>query len=1032
MKNKVSIIEAAMKYKEITILITSLMVIFGIYALMVMPRQEFPEFIIRQGVIVAVMPGATSQQTESQMAIPIENYLFSYKEVNKKKTYSQSKDGVTYIFVELNEDVTQPSMFWSKLKHGLNNLKSSLSPDIYGIFVNDDFGNTSAMLISLESETASYKDLQTLMKGLESRLRRIDAVSKLNRVGMQDEVFNIYLKPEKLMAYGVKPLMILMSMKSEGSVSYGGDVDNNSLELPIHFASKYRTAEDIAEKIIYSDPQGNIVRIKDIATVKREQKTPDSYITNNKKKCLLLSIEMLEGNNIVQFGKDVSQVIQEYQKELPTNVKINTIANQPSVVSESIEHFLSEFVMAILSVILVTMLLLPLRVSSVAATSIPISVLMSLGILYLFNVELDTVTLAGLIIVLGMVVDNSIVIIDNYIEKLDHGIKPWDAAIKSAKELFIPVFTATLAIISMFAPLAIFMTGTGRDFIQSFPLTIAVTLFSSLLVAVLLVPYISFKLIKVGLKTTQEGNTKKRKSFLDYMQNIYDKSLDFAFKYNKSTVILSFLSVILGIALMGVLPMEFFPKMDRDQFAVEIYLPQGTALAKTDSISKKMEDILLKDQRITNVTTFVGTSSPRFHTLYAPNMPAKNYAQMIVNTTSNEATIAVLNEYTEKYADHFPEAHIKFKQLDMQASAAPIEVRISGDSIKDLKNAAEKISEIYRADKRVSWIRNNYEEAKPTLVYDINYTEAARLGFSKTDISTFLMVYQNGFPLTQVWEDDYPISVQLIRDKSDSSSSIENNNIYIPSMFLPGLIPLRQIATPRIEWNEGQIVRRNGVRTLSVWVDVKRGEVASSVLNDASAKTEKLKLPSSIKISYGAEQEGQDEQYPHLFNSLILGVILIFFILLFQFKKIKTSILIMITMPLSFFGAIAGLLIVGYPFGMTSFIGLISLCGVVIRNGIILVDYAIQLRKTENISVKEAAIAAGKRRMRPILLTSAAAAVGVVPMIISKSPLWGPLATIICFGLLFSMLMTLIVLPVLYWYFFKSEDKHPKPIQLEK
>ncbi len=573
MKNKFNIIESAMKYKQIAILISTLLVAFGAYALFVMPRQEMPEFVIRQGVVVAAMPGATSEQIENQLAVPIENYLFGFKEVNKKKTYSQSKEGIVYIFVELNENVDQPSQFWSKLKHGLNDLKSSLPSDLYGIFVNDDFGNTSAVLISLESDTKSYKELNDISKILESRLRKVESISKLNRLGMQNEVINIYLQPEKLSYYGIKPLMIMMNFKSEGAVAYGGSIKNNRIEMPIHISSKYKTVEDIGEQIIFNDPNGNIIRLKDVSTIRREMKETDSYITNNRTKCMLLSIEMLEGNNIVQFGEEVSHIIKEYQSELPKGVKINQIANQPKIVDESIVDFLKEFGIAILAVIMVTLLLLPFRVATVAGTTIPIAILISMGVLYLFKVQLDTVTLAALIIVLGMVVDNSIVVLDNYVEKLDHKISPWRAAVESATELFIPVFTATLIIICTFAPLALFMTGIGKDFIQAFPITIAVALITSLIVAVILVPIMCFALIKKGIHNHDEDQNTQKKSILDYMQIAYDKSLEFAFTKPKTTVVLAFSTVLIGLVLMGQLPQELYPKMDRNQFAVEIYLP---------------------------------------------------------------------------------------------------------------------------------------------------------------------------------------------------------------------------------------------------------------------------------------------------------------------------------------------------------------------------------------------------------------------------------------------------------------------------
>lgn len=1033
MKKKFNVIESAIKYKQITLLITAVLMIYGIYSLFVMPRQEFPDFTIRQGVIVAAMPGATSEEMENQIAQPIEDYLFTYKEVNKKKTYSQSKEGITYFFVEINDDVENPPDFWAKIKHGLNVYKAQLPDDLYDIFVNDDFGNTSAMLISLESDTKSFKELNDIMKGLEARLRQNEAVSKLNRIGMQDEVINIYLQPEKMSYYGVKPMMIMMSFQTDGAITYAGKIKDNTIEMPVHFSSKFKNIEDISEQIIFNDPiAGAVVRVKDIAYVKREMKEPDSYIINNQTKCLILSIEMLVGNNIVDFGRDVKKVIDNYEKELPADVKITRIVNQAEIVGNSIEFFLKEFAVAIFSVILVTMLLLPFRISSVAAATIPIAILISIGVMYMIGMQLDTVTLAALIAVLGMVVDNSIVIIDNYVEKLDHNFKPYEAAIGSVKELFLPVFTATLAILSCFTPIMFVMTGVGKDFIGSFPISVAIALGVSILVSALLVPYLCFTLIKKGIKIEKSPELKKKFNILDTMQTSYNYLLDKAFKFPKITIAGGVLSIVVGAVLALFADRELFPKMDRNQFAVEIYLPEGATLNKTDSIAKELEKVLLEDKRITNVCSFIGGSSPRFHTLYAPNMPSKNYAQMVVNTVSNEKTIEIIDDYYAKYANIYPEAHVKFKQIDFNPSKGPIEIRVSGDSINQIKDIAEQIAAIFRKDERVIWVRNDYLEEVQSVKFELNNVEASRLGLMNLDLSTSFIIAESGLPVTKVWEDDYSIGVQLKKQKDEIEKDFSLSDMYIPTILTSNHIPLRSIATAKPQWTEGQIVRRNGIRTIGVMVDVNRYVFASEVLEDNMKKVAELSLPSNVKLSLGGEKENEDEQYPALAGALVVGVLLVFLILLFQFKSIKTSVLIMATIPLSLLGADIGLLVMGYPFSFTAFFGIISLSGMVVRNGIILIDYAVSLlRDNPNMTVKEAAIAAGRRRLRPIFLTSAAAAVGLVPMMLSGSTLWGPFASTISFGILVSMVLTLLVLPVLYWIIYRKRDKKLNQVVLE-
>jgi multidrug efflux pump subunit AcrB len=1018
---KFNLIEAAMKYKQIGFTIVLILMIYGVVALIKMPRQEFPEFNVPVGVVVAVLPGATSAQVENQLTRPIENYLFSYPEINKSKTYSQSKDGVVFIFIEVNEGIKNTRVFWNKLKHGLNDLKGSLSPDLMGPWVNDDFGNTSATLISFESNTKSYKELDYQAKELENQLRKIESVSRISRLGMQNDEIKISLQNEKLTYNNIKPLVIINMLKSEGKVNYAGDINANQIDVPIHFSSKYKTLEDISQQIVYSDASGNVIRLKDISTIERVQKEPTSFITNNGTKTVLISLEMLTGYNIVEFGDEVNKIIDKQKKNIPNDIKVSLIVDQPGTVEHAVLSFLKEFGISILAVILITVLLLPLRVSAIAGATIPITILITLGIIYIFGIQLHTVSLASLIIVLGIVVDDSVVIIDNYIEKLDSGRTRWQAAKESATELFMPVFTATFTILFAFFPLYIFMTGPGKDFIEALPLTIATALLTSLLVAYFIVPYICYFFIKKGL--AKEEHKKHKKTILDYMQSAYDYTIHIIFKVPKLALIVALALTVVSVLIGLNLNQELFPKLDKNQFAVEIHVADGSTLDETEKVVKDLEKRLLEDKRVVSVTSFIGSGSPRFHSIYAPHMPAKNYAQMIVNTSSTDVTTILLDEYATKFLNYYPNAMVRFKQLDFQFSKAPVEIRISGDSIPQIKKVATEVAEILRKNKGVSWVASNWESERQTISYDINRTEANRLGFSQTDISAYLAVGQKGFPVTTLWEDEYPIDVVLTREKQSKNADFNFNDMYISSIFTPTVIPFRQIATAKPEWTEGTIVRRNGVRTLTLEVDVRRDALAASVMKEEGDKIKSLSLPEGITIDFGGEIEQQGLYYMVFAKAIGLGIICIFLIILMQFKTAKATILIMITIPLSIFGAVLGLIITGYPFGFTSFIGLMSLCGVVVRNGIILVDYANKIREEQNLSVLDAAISAGKRRMRPIFLTSAAAAVGVIPMIIYKSLLWAPLATVLCFGLMFSMLLTLYVLPVIYYYFYRADDK---------
>ena len=1004
-----NIFESVMKHPQIAFLLTGILLIFGLYALIKMPRQEFPEFTIRQGLVIGVYPGASSSEVEEQLTKKVENFIFGFEEVNKAKTYSISKEGLMIMFVELNDDIDDSDKFWSKLKHGLNELKQTLPSGVLVLKGDNDFGDTSALLITLSAENKSYKELKYALEDLEAEIRKIEAVSKIKHYGLQNEEYAVMVQREKLNQYNIKSLSLFTAFRSDGMVNYAGDLNNGELLLPVHLPPRYENIEDLKQQIVYADPNGDIIRLKDIARIERRYKNFDNYIKYKGQKAVELSLEMQNGNNIVDFGEQVDEVIKQFKAEHP-DITLSKISNAPQVVDKAISHFLKEFAIAIIAVIIVIMLLLPFRVAGVAAITIPVSVLMTLSALYLWGVELHTVSLAALIVTLGMIVDNSIVIIDNHIEKLDEGKTPWDAAWQSVSELFMPVFVATLAIFSAYFPTALYMHGTVGDFTKTFPIAIGMALLASLLVAGFLVPIISYTFIKKGLKVKKA----KEQNFnlLDILQKIFNKSLDKAFEKEGLTILTGLLSILLGIFFFTQVKQQLFPKVERNQFAVEFYLPEGYPLENTAKVMDSVETALLQDKRVLNVTSFVGTSSPRFHTVYAPNIPAKNYGQMIVNTVSDEATIEVLDEFNLKYKEAFPEAHIKWKQLDMQ-STPPIEIRISGNDIPELKKVAKEVKNILNNTEGVEWVRDDWKEKRQMILVKTDKDKANRLGFNKSIISTSLAIYLKGLPLTTVWEGDYPVDVVLSADENEKNSIDDLKNMYITSPSTLSSIPLRAIARLYPVWEEGQIVRRNGVRTLSVIADVGRTVIASDVLSKAKPLIDQINLPEGVSLTYGGEYEHSIENYIPMGYALITSIVLIFLILVIQFKEIKKALLIMLTMPLSLLGASLGLYLTGYPFGITAFLGVISLAGIVVRNGIILIDYAIYLSENEGLSITEAAKAAGKRRMRPIFLTSAAAAVGVIPMIISRSPLWGPLGTVICFGLIISMVLTLYVLPVL-------------------
>ena len=1020
---KRNFVEWAMHYRQIVIFVTACLVAFGIYSLPQMNKNEFPDFTVRQGIVVAVAPGNTAQEMVEQVTKPLEEYIFTYKEVKKEKTFSKSRDGIAYIQVELNDDLNNKDEFWSKFKHGVSQFKTQLPSNVLALVVQDDFGDTSALLITMESEDKTYRELDEYMDLLQSRLRRINSVGRMTVSGMQNEQISVYLDHDRLSKYGLSEQTLALSLMQKGFTTSGGRVKDGTMVEPIYVSRSLNTVRDVQEQIVYADPQGNVVRLKDVSRVVREYPDPESYITNNGRKCLLLSVEMKKGQNIVAMGEEVNKTMAEFQTELPEDVTLFRITEQPKVVGDSISNFLHELVIAIVAVVIVVMLLLPLRVALVAASTIPITIFISLGLFYAFGIELNTVTLAALIVTLGMIVDNSIVIIDSYLEMLGEGMSRWHASIYSTTHFLKSIFSATLAISITFFPFLFTLTGMLNEFVLSFPWAISIVLGTSLLVATLLVPFMQFWFIRKPMETKKKEG-KKAFNFLELLQRYYDWLFGKCFAHPKITVTVGAASIVIGAVMLADLPQRILPVADRNQFAVEIYLPTGTDVDITAQVADSLEHILRQDPRVVSVASFKGCASPRFQTSYAPQIPGTNYAQFIVNTTGIRDTEALLDEYTPKYTDYFPGARVRFKQLCYSDAAYPVEVRLSGEDLEVLKHDAQAVLEELKQVPELILVQTDFNEPLPAVAVNLKEDEATRLGVTNLGLeSTLAMRYGDGLAIANVWEGDYGIPVKLKSEKADRALPTEVKDELVPVAAGLADVPLRQVADVEPVWKEGQIVRRNGIYTATVQADLVRGQNAMQMIARLREELKDFPLSPGVTVTYAGEQEKTNEWMPQIIGGLMIAIVIIFFILLAHFRKISIALLIFGSMTLCVFGTAFGVWIQGVDFSITAILGVNALMGIIVRNGIIMIDYAEELRATEHMTAEQAIYHSALRRMRPIFLTSAAASMGVIPMILGKSSLWMPMGTVICYGTLITMLCILTVLPCLYLLTFRGSSK---------
>ena len=1017
-------VKKSLKYPQVTISILLLCFLAGVLSLIYMPRREDPNFQVRIAQIVAFYPGASSLQVEEQVTKKLEQYLFQHSEVRKEKTISTTRDGIVIITVWIHDDIENVDVFWSKLNHELMVLKAVALPQgVQGPILNFDFGDTEALIIGIEMEHPDYAQLREYVTKLEDHLKTIPEVSKIKRVGEQKEQIVIETNSARLDQYGISLAKVMQVLQSQNTIGPTGDVRTPDAKIVLYGQGYYKTEADIADQIIGTAKTGQVVHLRDVTRIVRRYEEPTSRVSVNGKNTVLLAVQMHEGYNIVEFGKTVDRKVAETQKLYPSGVKLVMIANQPKIVDKNVSQFIHEFFIAIFAVIAVIVLLLPFRVATVAMMAIPMTVAVTFALMRVIGLELHQVSLASMITVLGMVVDDAVVVADNYVELLDNGVDRYTAAWKSATELVVPILTATLTIIAAFLPLVI-LTGMVKEFIIALPLTVTIALSSSFIVAMFLTPILCYTFIKKGLhnQADEPSQRKQKISVLSLMQVGYDKTITWCMAHSRLTIAACLSTLILAVLLFQIVPQKFFPAAERNQFAVDLWMPTGTKLAKTEQTILKVEDIVKNDKRVVSYATFIGTSSPRFYYNFTPEPPVENFAQIVVNTHTDREADLLHQEINARIRNAVPEGTVQARLMQQgKPSATSVEIRISGEDLTTIKSIGREVYGLLQETHKTNFIRNDFKEDYYGVAIKLK-DSAERLGFTTTSVARTVYGGFTGAPVSTLYEGNKPVDIVLRLDDQNRRNFDDLKNMYLTSPVTGAAVPLRQIATLDPEWHTGRIIHRNGLRTLTVQCEPIDGILASQLVKEIKPALFHLALPPGYKIELGGEYENQIETFMEMSMAFGLSVLLIFLVLLFQFRNLKETGMVMLTIPLSMFGGLLGILVTGNTFGFTAFVGLISLSGLVVRNAIILLDHANELVE-RGLSIPEAALEAGKRRLRPIFLTASAAAIGVIPMIFSGSQLWSPLASVIAVGIMLAMVISLVLVPVLYARIIKPPEK---------
>ncbi len=1000
-----------------------LLVSGGLASMWMMSKQEFPEYKMTMGMLVAIYPGASAEEVEQQVTVRMEEYLMSFPEVSSSDLTSTSSDGMCVIKIWLNDEgAKNPNAVWGRIRDGLPLLEKTVLPQgMLGAAILDRFGDASAELIAIDSKDKSYRELDEYASKLKSELQDVKNITNLRKQGVLHEQISIYLDEERMVRFGVSNSMISALLTMQGLTTGGAHIDTDKADMPIYVTSNYLTERELADQIILNDPKGRVVRLKDVARVVREYPEIKSYISNNGNRAVLLCMEMNGGGDIISFGKDVDKKVEDFMKTLPPGVNVTHIANQPKVVKDAIVGFFGDFMEAIIIVLIVMMILFPIKSAFVAGISIPVTVAITIGVLNLCNIPLSTLTLASLTVALGMVVDDTIIVIDAHQKMLRQGHSRWYASVMSAHKFFPSICVATLSICFVLLPATMFMPKFYCSFVEVFIHTLSISLMVSLLIAMTLAPILNHKFLG---KTSRGKMEIKESRLLAPVQKAYDKLMLRCFAHPWLTILACVAVVLAGVALFSKIPIQMLPKADRDQFIVEIYNPDGSSLKHTANITDSVAAELKKDKRVKDVTEFVGQLMPRFMMSAPVAMGGKSFSQIIVRSTSKEETVDLIRDYTGYFENRWPETYVRMYQLSY-TTACNLNLLFEADNDEHLHQVADSVKQYLRTIDGLLWIHDSYGEKVPVARIDLDPISAAQLGITRLSVETKLAMKYGGFKTGSIWDNDYEMPVILYTaDRNAQKDASGIGDEYIGTAFGKNT-PLRQVAQVVPDWRDGNRTRVQCKSCVSIQADIKPGYSLPTIVKQANKYVEETllpKLPSDIKSKPWGSTLLNNDIVDSLTKGMVVSLFVILLVMVLNFKRFRLAGLAMTGTLLAIPGAAVGMMLSGVDFNIMSMLGVFSLLGIVMRNAVIMFDYAEDLRK-KGMTVRDAAMEAGKRRMIPIVLTSATTAFGVIPLILSKSTLWPSMGWIICFGTVTATILVVIVMPCAYWKLMEKKSK---------
>lgn len=1004
----------ALDNNRVTLVLMTAILLFGVMAYKTMPKDYDPGFIIRTAQVITYFPGASPKRVEELVTDKIEKEVQQIPELDF--VTSESRTGVSIVSVNIKESYKEMRPIWDNLRRKIDKIKGDLPEGTQEPIVNDEFGDVFGIVIAMTAEGFTYREMKDIAEEVKDELLHLSEAAKVDVFGIQDERVYIEFDNARLAELGISPSQISDQLSSRNIIIPGGAINLATERISLEPTGNFETLADISSTLIQIPGSDRVQYLRELATIKRSYVDPQQTLVGlNGERAMSIAIAMRQGGNNIVLGEQVEEVLNRIKHVYPIGVDFSLVSFMPLEVQEKVDDFASNLVQAVVVVTLVMLVTLGLRTGLIVAVLIPASMVSGFLLMSVFDIGIDQISLAALIIALGMLVDNGIVMSESIMVQMADGKKPMDAAIDSANELKIPLLVSSLTTAAAFLPIFLAESTTG-EYTASLFKVVTITLLCSWAIAMTVIPMLCVYFLKV-----QPSGDNEDGAFYRIYRNVL------ALLLHRKWLTLAGTIAVFMLTLQGfkLIPNVFFPPSDRTYFKVELELPIGTRIEETQRITQDVEQFINREllvdssrgEGVTNFISYVGSGGPRFLLTHSPKPSSAYYGLLVVNVTS----VLVIDEVMAKIENYalasFPDLLVKLRKIENGAAIAnPVEIRLRGKDYDTLMSIMAEIKAKMQQTPGLKSISDNWGLPIKKLQVEIDQTRARRAGISSKDIATSLQTELSGMELTDFREGDQVIPIMMRSVAADRQDIGKLESLAVYSQSSGFSVPLRQVADISIVWEPANILRRDRYKTVTIGAQLEGEMTVNEAFNLLVPwlDEQQQSWPFGYAYELGGEAESSSKANQSIADKLPIALLIIIILLVGQFNSLRKATIVLTTIPLGLIGVVVGLLIGQSFFGFMTLLGVISLAGIVINNAIVLLE-RIKIEHEDNgLAHFEAIIVACQRRARPIMLTTVTTVFGLIPLYLGGGEMWEPMALSIIGGLLISTLLTLCVVPVIY------------------